>query len=247
MSRPRSYSDADLARAVATSRSWRGVLRALGLVATSSSAIRSVRRHAEQLGLDCTHFTGQRRWTDSDLRSAVARASGWDEVVTALCLSDESSKVALRGHAARLGIDVSHLQATPTITTAPPAPTTRSKANLRRSGTLLAAAWFELCGHTVSWPLEPVRYDLLVDLGGIQRVQVKTTTVRAGESWTVWLSTTSRRARKPYAPEEIDFFVVIDGDLQIYLIPAAAVGGLHAITLSAYREYRAAPWLDTVS
>lgn len=101
----------------------------------------------------------------------------------------------------------------------------------------MAAAWFELCGHRVSWPLEPCRYDLLVWIGdSAQRIQVKTTTVRQGSSWTAWISRTGT-ARRTYDPDEIDQFFVIDGDLNYYLIPVAAVGGLTAIQLSAYRDY----------
>jgi hypothetical protein len=53
----------------------------------------------------------------------------------------------------------------------------------------------------------------------------------------VWLSTTGRE-RTPYDPDEIDFYFVIDGELNYYLIPVAAVGGLMAIRLSAYQDYR---------
>ncbi len=114
---------------------------------------------------------------------------------------------------------------------------TPDETHLRRSGSLLAAAWFSLCGYDVSWPLEPARYDLLVtSQAGTQRVQVKTTTVRTGHSWTAWLSS-SGKARRTYDPEEIDYFFVITSALDGYLIPTHVVGGLHAVTLSAYREF----------
>jgi hypothetical protein len=113
---------------------------------------------------------------------------------------------------------------------------TPDMANLSRAGSLLAASFLTLCGFQVSWPLEPTRYDLLADRGGILRVQVKTASVRSGASWQVWLSTTGRQ-RTTYDPDEIDAFFVIDGDLGFYLIPVAAVGGLHAVTLSGYTRY----------
>ena len=95
-----------------------------------------------------------------------------------------------------------------------------------------------MCGYNVSWPLEPCRYDLLVErAGSVLRVQVKTATVRSGTSWTAWLSTT-RGKRLPYDVDEIDDFFVIDGDLGYYLIPVRMVGGLHAIQLSAYEDQR---------
>ncbi|WP_445170352.1 group I intron-associated PD-(D/E)XK endonuclease [Mycolicibacterium sp. Dal123E01] len=102
----------------------------------------------------------------------------------------------------------------------------------------MAAAWFELCGHQVSWPLEPCRYDLLVWMeDSAQRIQVKTTTVKRGASWTVWISKNTGTTRTTYDPDEIDYFFVIDGDFNFYLIPVAAVGGLTSLQLSAYAGY----------
>lgn len=167
----------------------------------------------------------------------MAGAANWSDVVRALGLQDETSKVTLRGHAVRLGIEVSHLEPVSRGPERPQVLANPARQNLKRSGNLIAAAWFTLCGHEVSWPLEPARYDLLVTMGEIRRVHVKTTTVRAGQSWTVWLSTTGN-VRKTYDIDEIDYFFVIDGDVSMYLIPTSAVGGLHAITLSGYERYR---------
>jgi hypothetical protein len=173
----RRYSDAQLIDAIRASHSWRGVLRALGLSATSAAAMRSVRLHANRLELDYSHFTGQRRWTGPQQPAGLM-----------------------------------HPQ----------------QANLARVGALMAAAWFELCGHAVSWPLELCRYDLLVWIGrAAKRFQVKTTTVKQGTSWTVWISN-SGKERTTYDPDEIDYD----------LIPVAAVGGSTAIRLSAYQDYR---------
>ena len=240
MPRARSYTDDQLKAAVQANHSWRGVLRELGLVATSSSSIRSVRRHADALRCDYTHFRGQRGWTEQELCAAVAAASSWRDVLDALGLVGGSSQSTIRGHVARLGIDVAHLAA--------PVPEPRrdgdtyspSSRNISRAGSLLAAGWFTLCGYNVSWPLEPCRYDLMVERGGaVQRVQVKTATVRTGQSWTVWLSTTGAE-RLPYDIEEIDAFFIIDGDFNYYLIPVGRVGGLHAIQLSAYAAFKVA-------
>ena len=80
----------------------------------------------------------------------------------------------------------------------------------------------------------------MVERGGaVKRVQVKTATVRTGQSWTVWLSTTGAE-RLPYDIEEIDDFFIIDGDFNYYLIPVSRVGGLHAIQLSAYAAFKVA-------
>lgn len=232
----RHYSDTQLTDAVLSSRSWRGVLRALGLAGTSAAAMRSARAHADRLELDYSHFTGQRRWTDQELAAAIKSATTWTQVTEALGLVGGSSTTTIRGHAVRLGLDTAHL--------APSRKSHRSELDMRpklphlaRAGSLMAAAWFELCGYHVSWPLEPCRYDLLVWMGDTaERIQVKTTTVKQGASWTVWISN-SGKTRSTYDPDEIDRFFVIDGDFNFYLIPVAAVGGLTAIQLSAYVEY----------
>lgn len=111
--------------------------------------------------------------------------------------------------------------------------------HLPRAGSLLAAAWFSLRGCDVAWPLEPCRYDLLVTRPGTttSRIQVKTIQVQVGQTWKVYLSNT-RRARIVYDSGEIDFFFVIDGGLECYLIPLDAVAGLHAIHLASYAAYR---------
>jgi hypothetical protein len=246
----RRYTDAQLVDAVRRSRSWRGVLRELGLSATSASAMRSVRRQADLLTIDYTHFTGQRRWQDHELVEAVGRSRSWTQVAEALGLAGGSSTTTLRGHAARLGLDTSHL-ARPAAA-GPPTPDMQPvMANLAKAASLMAGAWFELCGYSVSWPLEPCSYDLLVWKDGqAERIQVKSTRVRTGDSWTVWLSRT-RRQRLPYDPDDIDQFFIIDADLHYYLIPVATVGGLMAIQLSAYQAFRLpaiqpSPW-DTSS
>lgn len=232
----RRYTDAELANAVQACRSWRSVLREIGLAGTSAAAIRSVRAHADRLGLDYSHFTGQRRWTDGELAAAIESAKTWTEVADTLGLFGGSSPTTIRGHAARLGLDTAHLSPPRT------SPVSRiemrpNRENLARAGSLMAAAWFELCGHQVAWPLEPCRYDLLVWIdSSAERIQVKTTTVKQGSSWAVWISNTGK-ARRTYDPEEIDRFFIIDGDVNFYLIPVAVVGGLTAIHLSAYRDF----------
>jgi hypothetical protein len=61
--------------------------------------------------------------------------------------------------------------------------------------------------------------------------------VKQGGGWTAWISN-SGKERATYDPDEIDHFFIIDGDFGYYLIPVAAVGGLTAIRLAAYSEYR---------
>ncbi|KAM9867155.1 hypothetical protein ACIFOC_00071 [Leucobacter aridicollis] len=236
MARSSRYSDAELATAIAKARSWRGVLRNLGLLDSSSGAIRHARARADDLALGYAHFSGQRGWTEAQLRSAVRASHSWDEVSKKLGLNESASAYTLPGHAARLRIDSRHF-------------TERKEANhvsnmrpdisrVDRAGPMVAAAWFTLCGWDVSWPLEPSRFDLLVTRGAeTRRIQVKTTTVRVGETWKVYLST-SRGQRKAYEPSEVDDFFVIAGGFDLYMIPLWVAGGLHAIHLSGYQEYR---------
>ncbi|PYG02171.1 hypothetical protein SAMN05216184_101642 [Georgenia satyanarayanai] len=235
-----TYTDEELTAAVSRCHSWRGVLRELGLSGTSSRAIACARAQADHLDLDYSHFHRQFRWQEGDLRKALGEAHGWPEALRLLGLMPGSLDV-LKGHALRLGIDVSHLDGT-----APSLPSaTESRpcaSHLRRAGPLLAAAWFILCGDDVSWPLEPARYDLVVDGdAGMRRIQVKTTTVRTQGGWKVYLSTTGKQ-RRTYKPDEIDAFFVIDGSLGMYLIPFPAVGGRQAVHLSAYEQYRLPPF-----
>lgn len=240
----RTYTDADLAAAVAESHSWRGVLRHLGLLATSAGAARSVRRRAEILGIDHSHFTGQRRWNEDDLRSAVAASRTWMQVLDTLGLARGSGSGAIRGHALRLGIDTSHLQPSRRGRGQSDLTLTPDLANLPRAGPMLAAVWFTLSGYEVAWPLEPCRYDLLVGSSGTSmRLQVKTCWKQRADGWHVSLSTSGhptegQHRRNVYAPDEVDCFFVITGDLDCYWLPIAAVGGFTGINMSAYSEFK---------
>ena len=148
------------------------------------------------------------------------------------------SAVLLKGHALRLGIDASHFgedDVAPERDDLQP-----SIEYLGRAGGMLAAAWFKLCGYSISWPLEPCRFDLIVSNSkgeDQQRVQVKTTTRKVGGHWIASI-TTSGRVKTAYDPDEIDDFFIIDSDLNYYLIPITAVGGLLALQLNAYEQYK---------
>lgn len=233
-----TYQDHELVQAVAVSRSWRGVLRELGLKGTSAQASRSVRRHADRLALDYSHFTGGRGWTVDQFRRAVETSRTWAEVVQLLGLSGGSSQTALKGHATRLGIDVSHLNAG---VVAPPAGLSTMVPSLRNlpiAGSTLAAAHLMLSGYQVAWPLEPCAYDLLASREDETiRVQVKTSRQRRGGSWVAALNSTSRKCRV-YDPDDIDSFFVIDGDLNYFWLPVAVVGGLQQVNLNKYVEFR---------
>jgi hypothetical protein len=109
----RTWSDAQLTEAVKASASWRGVMRELGLNATSAGAIRIVRRHVVRLGLDTSHFRGKRRWSDAQLRRPVSESQSWDEVLEALGLAVNGGgmRTHVKNHAVRLNVNFGHLEA----------------------------------------------------------------------------------------------------------------------------------------
>ncbi len=237
----RSWTDDQLAEAIKTSTNWVSVMRELGFGQRSSSAgaIRIVRRRASELGLDASHFLGNRRWSDAHLRQAVSESGSWDEVLSRLGLSTNSGAPPhVKANAIRLGLDTSHLNRLSHLRRQPfeaPAQISGRKADLkylRVAAPAAAAMWFTLRGCAVSFPAEPTVYDLLVDAAdGISRVQVKTTTYFTKYGWAVGVGhhpdthAKKRGHRVAYDPDVIDLFFIIDGDLTMYLIPSRAIAG----------------------
>jgi hypothetical protein len=78
------WTDDQLREAVAAGRSWRAVMRTLGLCPTSTSRLTKVKTRVTQLGLDTSHFSGQRTWSDTALKHAAARARSWTELLAEL-------------------------------------------------------------------------------------------------------------------------------------------------------------------
>lgn len=238
----RTWSDSQLVSAVAASRSWRGVMRELGLCVTSAGSIQVVKRHVVRLGLDTSHFTGQRRWSDAQLKRSITNAYSWREVFTELgLLGSGDDRTRVKGHAIRLGLDLSRLDGLDSDIPARPVFRPDMK-HLREAGTAIATMWFLLCGYNASIPIEPALYDLLVAMpDGIKRVQVKTTTYnKAG--WAVSVgrrpySTNNRGPLVPYDPDLLDFFFILDGDLTMYVIPSQVIAGRVGILLNNYSKY----------
>jgi hypothetical protein len=239
----RTWSDSQLIFAVAASKSWRGVMRELGLCATSAGSIRIVKRHVSRLGLDTSHFSGQRRWSDAQLRRAVASAYSWTELLSELGLVHDSTddRTRVKAHATRLGLDLSGIYGSSPHAVGEPVFKPDIK-HLREAGTAIATMWFLLCGYNVSLPIEPALYDLLVTMpGGFKRVQVKTTTFN-NHGWQVQVgrrpySVGNRGLLVPYDPELIDLFFILDGDLTMYVIPSRVIAGRVGILLNNYSEY----------
>jgi hypothetical protein len=244
MSTRRTWSDAQLAEAVKAAGSWRGVMRELGLNATSAGAIRIVRGHATRLGLDTSHFRGKRRWSDSQLRQAMHDARSWDEVLTRLGLSTNSgsAQAHVKSHAIRLGLDFAHFGSGRSVDSESSTLRPHLK-HLREAGPSVAASWFTLCGCSVLFPIEPATYDLVVSMpDGLKRVQVKTTTSNSANGWQAGVarrpySAGATAPRVPYDPEVIDLFFIIDGDLTMYVIPSRIIAGRVGLLLRTYSSY----------
>lgn len=224
--------------------SWRGVLRALNLRATSSGAIHAVRRRAIALGLDTSHFRGNRTWSDDQLQEAVIEARSWKEVAERLRLAPiDQTLVRLKSHALRLQLDSDHLNEPPLQPSDFTALTRQfMPGELRNAAPMLAAAWFSLRGFAVAIPTEPQAYDLLVaSSDAIHRIQVKSTTsVARNGGWQVSLShrPKSLSERQAYNPSDIDGFVVITSSGDLYLLPVMLVAGFMGIHLNGYGRYR---------
>ena len=226
-----------LRTAVAASRSWRGVLRALGM--TSAHRGRQLQTACARLGIDVSHFS-VRTWTDDQLDQVISSAPSWSDVLRRLGYARDSgsARATIRKHAARLGLDISTLAEPPDRAAGGPFTDPPLPENLRAAGAYFVAGACALAGYKVSWPLEPAVYDLLVDTGRIQRVQVKTTTWRKDNTWACKITHNRSSEKAWYSDEEIDFFAVVDPDVNVYMIPVAAVDGLGTIYVRRYEAYR---------
>jgi len=143
------------------------LLLGFGERSKSAGAVRIVRRRAAELNLDWSHFRGKRRWSDTQLRQAVAECHSWEALLSTLGLSAKSGNIEshIKSHAVRLGLDTSHLNRLSHNGRQPAEPVAEvselaARLDLLRvaAGTL-AATWFMLRGCTVSFPAEPARYD----------------------------------------------------------------------------------------
>ena len=176
----------------------------------------------------------------------------WQEVLSRLGLSTKGGgnpKPHIKSHAVRLGLDTRHLNGLSHVGRPPAqalAPVSELKAErkyLRVAAPTLAATWFALRGCSVSLPIEPTEFDLLVRTPeGISRVQVKTTTFAQRNAWVVTVGhhpdTHSRKGQlQAYDPDEIDLFFIVDGDMTMYLIPCRALAGRVRVLLRTYQKY----------
>lgn len=114
MPRPRSWTDEQLTAAVAASSTLSEVHRRLGLRAGKYDVMRA---HIARLGLDASHIPRavvgdtrrSRRWTDEELRAAVAEAQSMHDVIRRLGYIPNGGLFRfVSAHTKLLGLDTSH-------------------------------------------------------------------------------------------------------------------------------------------
>ncbi|MGW3608054.1 group I intron-associated PD-(D/E)XK endonuclease [Micromonospora sp. NPDC005161] len=190
------------------------------------------------------------------LAEAVQASRSWAEVMRQLgCENSGSAHNAAKRLAAELGLDTSHLaeswnRRAVVPSSSLPFSAEESDAHLRTAAVGDAVSWFLRRGYATSLPVEPTRYDLIVESDeGLKKVQVKSTTSRdpAGR-WTVGvgrleyglrdnLDCNGRRGTTAYRPSEVDLFFIVTSGPDRYLIPIEATGGARSLTLD--RKYGA--------
>lgn len=166
-------------------------------------------------------------------------------MLAALDSSDSAAtRVRIKGHAIRLGLDVEHLRL-PAPELKPIGVAQADRAMLRVAAPSIAMAWFMLRGYPVALPIEPQEYDLLVTMPkGVQRIQVKSSTNRSPTGrWSVGVgrrpySLDKTAGKAPYDPDSIDQFFIIDGDGLLYLIPSRVLAGRMSVYVDSYALYR---------
>lgn len=232
MSMSDPIDDAQFTAAVARSKSWRQVLRETGSKMTGTNAIRG---RAARLGLDTSHFTGNRKWTDDQLGSVLAEAVSWNDVGIQLGCSPTQAK----RRAMRLGLAYKHLdRRSQSLLRALPDDMQPQIERLRFAGESLAAAWFQLTGCVVSMAAGQAPYDIVAGFpdGSLQKIQVKTSQTRSVGDRA--LSPRPRflirvytyvsaleRANLPYSEDEVDYFFLVASMEEMWLVPHDRVAG----------------------
>jgi hypothetical protein len=116
MQKERSWTDEDLRDAVARSRSYREVLRSLGLQYGSFGYLQRV---INELRISTAHFRKhprkrKRLCADDQLRALIPKSKTLSEVVEAIGAKKHSNTFyKLRRHIAELGLDTSHMERLP--------------------------------------------------------------------------------------------------------------------------------------
>lgn len=238
-------SDDELRSAVARSRSWRGVQRALGYKDTSGFVGEHLRERATALGISASHFPRHVPWTADQLETAVRECDSWNQVLSRLGVTPNGHNASkVRGYAERHGFSYSHFTREHSRSGETPFTNDRHPDHLRAAGNSIAMSWFARRGYPVSLPVEDRPYDLIVEAdGALYRVQVKTATARAsnGVVYCKVHRVPSRDGyRIAYEPDDVDFFFIIDIDDNFYIVPIGDVAGTLQVSMSMI-EHRKVP------
>ena len=242
----RTWTDEQLAQAVAEEHSWRAVARSLNMKSTSSWAL--VHRRAEELGLDTSHFRGKRAWTNQGLAEAIATSKTWSGTARKIGAgTDRASISSLRELARQMGVDASHLADRASRAHTPISMPGQTFENFGLEAEYLAAAWFASRGFRVGLATSGLPYDLIIDrCGVIQRVQVKSTTAAPTASGTVSARLShltpskgagTNRREQCYEPSDFDLFFVLTGEGHVFLIPLQDVVGMQRLMLGPGSPY----------
>jgi hypothetical protein len=189
-----------------------------------------------------------RTYTDEQLRVAIAGASCWADVATALGKGRNYSTTHIQQVATRLGFDSSHFNYKRSSEVLPMVdhPFSNDPREGRHTQMTVALQWFLDRGYPVSIPIEPTFYDFVVESNeGFMRIQVKTTAYRQHGNGRYSAHITRKAYRvdaKPipslgkyirvsYTADQIDYFFIITAESVNYLIPLSAVSGLTALVL----------------
>ena|SRR3989442_126790 len=121
-------------------------------------------------------------------------------------------------------------------------PNPRKQGNL---GLAIAIAYLTRIGLDVAIPLtDTQRYDLIVvHEDGRDRVQVKTTTMKVGNSYVVHLRTVggnkSQVIARPFDPTDYEWLFVVCADATAYLIPSSEITSRESLSLGRkYERFR---------
>jgi hypothetical protein len=99
-------------------------------------------------------------------------------------------------------------------------------------------------GYTVSIPLtDSQSYDLIVDNGTIQRVQVKTTSLKKSGKYLVNMRTMGGNQKRYWCKKmdksEVDILFILTDDHSIYIIPTKDIKSESGLTLSdVYKNFK---------
>lgn len=243
------FEDDNLVAAISNAHVWPDVYEALLGTRRLGARTRSrILSRAAAIGVSVDHLEHGRpgprpRWSDQDLVSAVGSARSWAEVGRLL---GTSGGERLKPHAARLSLDVTHLDQADHMRAPDAEPVNSGSVDvlaLRVAAESLATAWYTLRrGVVFQAPPGAAHVDLLVEREGrLVRVQVKSSSHHRGSGWvlrTVCFQGEGRSVSRPYRNGEIDEVFAVTSTGRMFVLPAEVVVGRRAVTLGPkYEKY----------